>query len=98
MLQMSISPEQRDWVHKMPAIEFAFNSVSSSVTGYSLFFLNFGRHPQGVAWHVNDAKLPGIRKFLNRMQAGLEISHQVILQMRIKQECTANRRCHPAPF
>ncbi|KIJ35923.1 hypothetical protein M422DRAFT_179978 [Sphaerobolus stellatus SS14] len=37
-----VAPEQRDWIFKLPTIEFAFNSTSSSTTGYSPFFLNFG--------------------------------------------------------
>jgi len=43
MLQMSITPEQCDWVQKLPAIEFTFNSATLATTGYSPFFLNFGR-------------------------------------------------------
>ncbi|KAF9541459.1 hypothetical protein CPC08DRAFT_620460, partial [Agrocybe pediades] len=43
MLRQCIAPHQRDWVSKLPAIEFAMNSATSSTTGYAPFFLNYGR-------------------------------------------------------
>jgi len=98
MLRMSIAPEQRDWIHKLPAIEFAFNSATSSTTGYSPFFLNFGRQPRGFTWQINDDILPGVRTFLNKMQIGLERAHDAILYAREKQERLSNRRRRPAPF
>jgi len=98
MLRMSIAPEQRDWVQKLPAIEFAFNSATSATTGYSPFFLNFGRHPRGFSWQIDDNTLPGVRTFLNRMQIGLEKAHDAILEARVKQTRISNRQRRPAPF
>jgi hypothetical protein len=63
ILRVSISPEQKDWVHRLPAIEFAFNSAYSSTTGYSPFFLNFGRNPSGFVWNTSDEVLPGEKLF-----------------------------------
>ena len=53
--QMCIHPNQKDWVTKLLAIEFAINSARSASTGYALFFLNFGWMPQSMIW--NDAHL-----------------------------------------
>ena len=43
MLRSCISSTQRDWVSKLPAIEFAINVSRSETTGYVPFFLNLGR-------------------------------------------------------
>jgi hypothetical protein len=45
MLRSCISSTQRDWVLKLPAIEFAINISRSETTGYAPFFLNSGRIP-----------------------------------------------------
>lgn len=51
MLHLCIDPTQRDWVLKLPVIEFAINSAHSESTGYALFFLNTGWMPQSMIWN-----------------------------------------------
>ncbi|KIJ60875.1 hypothetical protein HYDPIDRAFT_70471, partial [Hydnomerulius pinastri MD-312] len=46
MLRSCIGPSQKDWVSRLPAIEFAINLARSDSTGYSPFFLNTGRMPR----------------------------------------------------
>ncbi|KAF8799996.1 hypothetical protein BYT27DRAFT_7044881, partial [Phlegmacium glaucopus] len=46
MLRQCISPNQKDWVGKLPMIQFAINSAWSGSTGYAPFFLNTGRMPR----------------------------------------------------
>lgn len=48
MLRQCIAPNQRDWVAKLPAIEFAINLARSDSTGYAPFFLNSGRLPRSL--------------------------------------------------
>jgi hypothetical protein len=48
MLRQCVGPKQKDWVSKLPAIEFAMNSTWSETTGYSPFFLNNGHMPRPV--------------------------------------------------
>ena len=45
MLRQCIQPDQKDWVQRLPAVEFAINCARSGVTGFSPFFLNSGRVP-----------------------------------------------------
>ena len=45
MLRQCVNSKQSDWVIKLPAIEFAMNSARSSTTGFSPFYLNYGRNP-----------------------------------------------------
>ena len=48
MLRQCVHENQKDWVMKLPAIEFAINSARSASTGYAPFFLNFGRMPRAM--------------------------------------------------
>ncbi|KAI0327499.1 hypothetical protein GY45DRAFT_1230900, partial [Cubamyces sp. BRFM 1775] len=48
MLRQCVAPNQKDWVSKLPAIEFAINLARSDSTGYSPFFLNHGRLPRSM--------------------------------------------------
>ena len=50
MLRQCIDPNQKDWVTKLPAIEYAINSARSESTGFAPFFLNFGRMPRSMLW------------------------------------------------
>jgi hypothetical protein len=50
MLGTCISPNQKDWVTKLPGIEFAMNSARSETTGYSPFYLNTGRTLPPMIW------------------------------------------------
>ncbi|KIM61078.1 hypothetical protein SCLCIDRAFT_76573, partial [Scleroderma citrinum Foug A] len=45
MLRSCISPNQKDWATKLPAIEFAMNSARSETTGFMPFILNYGQLP-----------------------------------------------------
>ena len=42
MLRACIGTTQKDWVMRLPAIEFAINTARSESTGYAPFFLNTG--------------------------------------------------------
>jgi hypothetical protein len=45
MLCSCISPNQKDWATKLPAIEFVMNSARSEMTGFMPFILNYGQLP-----------------------------------------------------
>lgn len=45
-LQAFVSARQTDWAEWLACAEFALNNKINSSTGYSPFFLNYGRHPR----------------------------------------------------
>ena len=99
MLRQCVHPSQKDWVAKLPAIEFAINSARSESTGYAPFFLNSGRMPRTILW---DSKLttefPAVRKFALQKKMAIMEAHDSILSARIKQTRDANRKRRAAPF
>jgi transposase InsO family protein len=71
MLRQCIKPTQRDWACKLPAIEFAINAATTEATGYSPFFVNYGRNPPSTwTWKTvqNDEFCPGVKAFANKMK------------------------------
>ncbi|KAJ3558320.1 hypothetical protein NP233_g11530 [Leucocoprinus birnbaumii] len=99
MLRQCIAPDQKNWVTKLPAIEFAINSACSEVTGYTPFFLNYGRMPRPLIWNSPaQNEYPGVRIFAQNLKNAVIQAHDSILSHRIKETQTANRKRTPSPF
>jgi hypothetical protein len=48
MLLSYINYKQSNWTHLISSIEFAYNDTTSASTGFSPFFLTFGKHPTTI--------------------------------------------------
>jgi RNase H-like domain found in reverse transcriptase/Reverse transcriptase (RNA-dependent DNA polymerase)/Integrase zinc binding domain/Retroviral aspartyl protease/Zinc knuckle len=99
MLRQCIQPDQKDWVARLPAIEFAINSARSESTGYAPFFLNFGRMPRNMIWNsaLRD-EYPSVRDFALTKKLALMSAHDSIIAARVKQTRDANRKRQAVPF
>ena len=97
MLRSCISPNQKDWATKLPAIEFAMNSARSETTGFTPFMLNYGRSPRSMIWESN-SEFPGVRVFAQRMKDAILRAHDSIIAARVKQTVMANRKRKDVPF
>ena len=91
MIRQCVRPDQRDWVIKLPAIEFAMNSARSSTTGFSPFQLNYGRNPSPMIWRGQD-EFPGVRKFVERTKLAIMSAHDSIIAARVTNTVQANRK------
>ncbi|KAF9474797.1 hypothetical protein BDN70DRAFT_815051, partial [Pholiota conissans] len=99
MLRVCISPDQKDWVSKLPAIEFAINSARSESTGFAPFFLNSGRVPRSFIWDANKPDgFPGVRAFAKKMRNAIMRAHDAIIAARVKSVRNANRKRIQTPF
>ena len=99
MLRQCINPKQKDWVSKLPAIQFAINSARSESTGYTPFFLNNGRMPRVMVWNsAKPTEFSNVREFAQKKKLALISAHDSIISARIKQIRHANRKRQPVPF
>ena len=99
MLRQCVAPDQKDWVTKLPAIEFAINSARSESTGFALFFLNFGRMPWTMLWtSAPSTEFPSVREFALQKKLAIMAAHDSILDARVKQTQDANRKRRAVPF
>src|SRR6266852_6149290 len=69
ILRSIISPDQWDWVLKLPLVEFALNSTLSSSTGFAPFELNYSYKPQITPFEAKDTMYPSIKEFAQRARA-----------------------------
>lgn len=60
ILRSLVSPKQKDWVSKLPMVEFALNSSINQSTGYAPFELVYGDMPRMVTSIPEDNKIPGV--------------------------------------
>lgn len=99
MLRQCVHPNQKDWVAKLPAIEFAINSARSESTGFAPFFLNSGRMPRTMLWtSAPSTEFPSVRNFALRKKLTIMATHDSILSARVKQTRDANRKRRSTPF
>ena len=99
LLRQCISPNQKDWVSRLPAIEFAINLARSDTTGYAPFFLNTGRMPRSLIWNdASSTEYAGVRAYAQRVKQAVMTAHDSIIAARVKQTREANRRRRAVPF
>ena len=99
MLWQCINLDQKDWVSKLPAIEFAINSARSESTGYTPFFLNFGRMPRAMVFNnPSSDEYPAVKEFALQKKLVLIDAHDSIIAARVKQTRNANRKRQIVPF
>lgn len=99
MIRQCIHKTQKDWVSKLPGIEFAINMARSQSTGFAPFFLNSGRMPRSIIWETpEDTEYPGVRVFAQKIKVAIMQAHDAVLTARVKQIRDANRRRQPSPF
>ncbi|KXN92067.1 hypothetical protein AN958_10119 [Leucoagaricus sp. SymC.cos] len=93
MLHQCIAPNQKNWISKLLAIKFAINSARSEVTGYALFFLNYGCMPCSLIWNSpSQSEFSGIRIFAQNLKNTIIQAHDSILSHWVKEVRMANRK------
>ena len=86
MLRQSINPKQKDWVSKLPAIQFAINSASLESTGFTPFFLNTGRMPRIMIWNeASQLEYSNMWEFAQKRKLALIAAHNSIIGAWVKQ-------------
>jgi hypothetical protein len=99
MLRACIAPNQRNWVPRLPAIEFAINIASSESTKHSPFETNTGRTPRAMVWDdPSESEFPGVRAYLQKIKRTIMEAHDSIINARVKQTVDANKKRRPSPF
>ena len=92
MLRQCIHRNQKNWVEKLPMIEFAINLARSESTGYAPFVLNSGRMPRSMIWDsASKAEYPNMRNWALKKKLALMTAHDSIIAACIKQMCGANQ-------
>ena len=94
VLRSTVSPNQRDWVKRLPMVEYALNSTKSSSTGFSPFELN-GATPRIAFGSETATSVPGVTAFADQVRDNLMVAHDAIIESRVLQAHYANQRRRP---
>lgn len=84
MMRMYVAEDQRDWFRWLPLIEFAINSSKNDATGFTPFYLNYGRSlplPAVRDLHVSE-RLPAARSMALRIQKALKAARGFLQRTR----------------
>jgi hypothetical protein len=94
MLRHYVGPSQEDWDLKLPCAEFAVNNMMKAATGYSPFYLNYGRHPRGPITAVVDTHLPAVHDFVTSLHKAISTARDSLTaaQARMKKHADTHRR------
>jgi transposase InsO family protein len=105
MLSMYVSSDHTDWDETLPYVTFAYNTSRQESTGFSPFYLLYGREPilpADLSFGVDPNPLIPMKEaattYIRRLQSNLETARQTVLvrmeQVKKKQKLTydATRR------
>jgi len=86
LFRAAISPDQKDWVYKIPMMEFAINTIISESTGFTPFELDSAYMPRMIhQLPESNTALPGIRTFTQQALQNLAAVHDAIIASRVVQ-------------
>lgn len=95
ILRAFVDPDQRNWVSKLPAVQYAINSSVSATTGFSPFELNYGYVPNSDGFLQPVIASAGVKAFAEAARWNLLEAHDHIIAARIQQTHQANRLRQP---
>jgi hypothetical protein len=105
ILRNYIDPDMTNWDELLAPAEFAFNNARSSSTGYTPFYLNYGRHPRvpgAVALlHRGDrfqGSVPSVENFVGHMDTLLKRAKDLIYAAQQRQKFYADHKYSVAEF
>ena len=87
------------WWRVLPACEFAYNDSVNATTGFSPFYLNYGRHPRTpLQSYLTPNEDRTIQEWVVRLQSALAIAHEaaynrlMIQKAKQREHTNAHRR------
>jgi len=98
MLRHYVSPSQDDWDLKLPCAEFAVNNSAKASTGFSPFYLNYGRHPRGPATAVMDTNIPAANEFVSGLNKAISLAKDSLVSAQAHMKKNADERRRDLAF
>ena len=85
---------QNDWDDRLGMIEFAYNNSIHSSSGYSPFYLCYGRHPISLGNLLSqvESKNEATDSFLRQLEEGVAQALQNLKRVQERQKNYANKK------
>ena len=102
ILRAYVAPLQNDWDLHLTNVEFAYNDSVNATTGYTPFFLNYGRHPVTPMMLLSKVEPAtgneSVDDFVVRMQTDLIRAKELIAKAQERQVAQANKHRRDKTF
>ena len=105
MIATTIDNHQADWQHHIHKLCLAYNSSSHSTTGFSPFFLMFGRQvklPIDLMYGTNRTEPDTTASFAQKLKEGLQEAYKLVREKcqaeHKRQKALYDERVHGKPF
>jgi len=96
-LRSFVDAHQDDWDERIVLFEFAHNDTITT-TGYSPFFLNYGRHPTRPVMIGTSTNMPAVEEFVIEIQNSLSEARDLILRSQAKNAEMKMKDFQPSSF
>lgn len=98
-LRHYVCPRQDDWDDYLDLAEFAVNDSINPATGYTPFYLAFGRHPASpLDLMLGDAQVPSAQTAVSEMADTLRHARSRLEEARARMAATANAHRRDVSF
>ena len=99
ILHSMILPDQKDWIEKVPMVEFMINSSMSGSTGFTPFELTYGYMPRMAQLEHGSAPktVPGVQGFVRQARDNLAMALDAIIESHVIQTHHANKKRKDPP-
>src|SRR5262249_10578739 len=77
-LRMYVDYRQTNWDELLPLAEFAINNHTSSSTGFSPFYLNYGRNPPMTVYSTMESANPSAEEHSRHIHTSLEKAKEIL--------------------
>jgi transposase InsO family protein len=96
-LRIFCNYEQDNWVEMLPMCEYAYNNSSTTATGLSPFYANYGFHPR-TNWPVEaEVKNPSARNYAHWMESVHKMCKESLEEAREKMRKHYDKKSKKAP-
>ena len=100
MLRAYVGKRQNDWDERLGMVEFAYNNSVHSCSGYTLFYLYYGRHPVSPINLVSqvESRNEAADSFLQQLEEDVAQALQNLRRAQDRQKEYADRRRRDVEF
>lgn len=97
-LRPFLNAEQDDWADLLPLAEYAYNNSTTTATGMSPFYANYGWHPAANNPRSVDVLHPASNAYTHWIQGAVDRAREVLQETRTRMALYTDKKRKEAPL
>ena len=98
ILRHYVNPSHTDWDEFLSVAEFAVNNAVSASTGFTPFYLNYGKHPNTPVRVIHTAGTPAAEDMVTHLQNCMTLAKSALQRAQSRQKLYADQKRTPLQF